>query len=232
MPSDQLVDPGDESTIGETAGRLMHQFTDVPGLSLTAQQACRLVGAQGALCRIALEQLVNAGWLARNRQGQYTRPETATEIIDALEESGTRRRHSAARGVLPLSPGEAFAAVLLAAARADQTFTSAEAERLADILTGMRLYRDCDRKALNPLLEQLMALLADLGDRVIVHAAAVAVPADLKASLMALAADAVFADGHVRNAERQFLEELQRELGLDDEITQKIFDVMFIKNQA
>ena len=228
--------PDDEGTIGETAGRLMHQFTDVPGLSLTAQQACRLVGAQGATCRLALEQLVTAGWLARTRDGQYVRAPTMTEAIDALLNRSTRRERAADKrrlnGIVPLSVGEAFAAVLLAAARADHSVTSIEAERLEELLASMRLYRDCDRGALRPLVEQLIDLLAQRGDPVIVHAAAAAIPAELRASVMALATDIVLADGRVRSGERQFLDDLQHELGLDDETTRKIVDVMIIKNRA
>jgi uncharacterized membrane protein YebE (DUF533 family) len=235
MDNNRVAGPEDENTIGETAGRLMHQFTEIPGLSLTTQQACRLIGAEGVVCRIALDQLVAAGWLARTRDGQYTRAATAAETIDALIDR-TRRGHpvgiTGQNRVPPLSAGEAFAAILLAAARADGSVTAAEADRLEGILAGMRLYRDCDRSSLQPLVEQLFDLLAQRGDPVIVHAAASAVPPELKASVMALAADIVLADGGIRSGERQFLDDLQRELELDDEITGKIFDVMIIKNQA
>jgi uncharacterized tellurite resistance protein B-like protein len=236
MDNNHVAGPEDESTIGETAGRLMHQFTEVPGLSLTTQQACRLVGAEAAACRIALDQLVAAGWLARNHNGLYVRAPTVGEAIDALIDRCTRRRHAGEmRGrhaMIALSPGEAFAAILLAAARADGSVTSPEAARLEDILASMRLYRDCDRDALQPLVQQLIDLLIERGDPVIVHAAAAAVPPDLKASVMALATDIVLADGVIRSGERQFLDGLQQELSLDDEITGKIFDVMVIKNRA
>jgi uncharacterized tellurite resistance protein B-like protein len=235
MDDNRVAGPEDERTIGETAGRLMHQFTEVPGLSLTTQQACRLVGVEGAVCRIALDQLVAAGWLARTRDGQYTRAATVAETIDALID-GTRHRRPVGitghNGVLPLSVGEAFAAILLAAARADGSVTAVEADRIEGILASMRLYRDCDRSALQPLVEQLFDLLAQRGDPVIVHAAASAVPPELKPAVMALAADIVLADGVIRRAERQFLDDLQHELSLDDEITGKIFDVMVIKNRA
>jgi uncharacterized tellurite resistance protein B-like protein len=236
MDDNHAAGSEDESMIGETAGRLMHQFTEVPGLSLTTQQACRLVGVETAVCRIALDQLVAAGWLARNHDGQYVRAATVVETIDAFIDRCTRRRLTGdmrrRNSVLALSPGEAFAAILLAAARADGSVTSPEATRLEDILASMRLYRDCDRDALHPLVQQLIDLLTERGDPVIVHAAAAAIPPDLKASVMALATDIVLADGVIRSGERQFLDELQQELSLDDEITGKIFDVMVIKNRA
>lgn len=236
MDNNHVAGPEDESRIGETAGQLMHQFTEVPGLSLTTQQACRLVGAEGAVCRIALDQLVAAGWLARTRDGQYIRGTTVAETIDAPIARSALRRHTeemtGRRDVLALSTGEAFTAILLAAARADGSVTSAEADRLEDILLSLRLYRDCDRNGLQPLVQELIDLLTERGDPVIVHTAAAAVPADLRASVMALATDIVLADGRIRTRERQFLDELQQELGLDDEVTGKIFDVMMIKNRA
>src|SRR5690348_15911369 len=146
MDKNYVAGPEDESTIGETAARLMLQFTELPGLSLTTQQACRLVDAEAAVCRIALDQLVAAGWLARTRDGQYTRAATVAETIDALVDATRRRRPvgiTGQSGVLPLSVGEAFAAILLSAARADGSVTSPEAARLEDILASMRLYSDC-----------------------------------------------------------------------------------------
>ena len=236
MDNNHVARPDDDNAIGETAGRLMHQFTEVPALSLTAQQACRLVSAEGAVCRVALDQLVAAGWLARARDGQYTRAATVAETIETLIDRGRRqRRRVGSRGqcrLLPLSVGEAFTAILLAAARADGRVTSAEANRLEDVLASMRLYCDCGRSAPRPLVEQLIHLLAERGDPVIVYAAAAALPPELKASVLALAADIVLVDGGIRSGERQLLDDLQRELELDNEIAGKIFDVVIIKNRT
>ena len=75
-----------------------------------------------------------------------------------------------------LSPREAFAAILIAAARADGTVSSVEADRLEQALGSMRLYRDCDRDAMRPLVRELIDVLAAEGDPVVVHAAAAAIP--------------------------------------------------------
>ena len=49
---------------------------------------------------------------------------------------------------------------------------------------------------------------------------------------MALAADIILSDGRVRNAEQQFLDDLEHHLSLDATTARTIFDVMLIKNSA
>jgi hypothetical protein len=54
--------------------RIRAEYAEMPGLSLTADQARRLFGIKGAepaVCQALLESLVNEGFLARTRAGQY-----------------------------------------------------------------------------------------------------------------------------------------------------------------
>jgi hypothetical protein len=55
-------------------GRIRAEYAEMPGLSLTADQAKRLFGmldAERTICQALLERLVDEGFLARTRAGQY-----------------------------------------------------------------------------------------------------------------------------------------------------------------
>lgn len=223
----------DNCMLADAARRLVLQFSEAPGLSLTLSQACRLIHVEYSLCRAALEQLLAAGWLTKAADGQFRR--TATAEVDAPKaEWGIKasRNPSDCTPLTQLSPRQAFAAILIAAARADGTISSVEADRLEQTLGSMRLYRDCDGGAMKPLVRELIDVLATKGDPAVVHAAAAAIPGHLRTSVMALATDIVLSDGRVRDLEQQFLDDLQHHLSLDAATARTIFDVMLIKNSA
>jgi hypothetical protein len=54
--------------------RIRGEYTEMPGLCLTLQQACRLWGLDRHACEGYLARLVKSGFLARTREGIYTRP--------------------------------------------------------------------------------------------------------------------------------------------------------------
>ena len=219
--------------LADAARRLVLQFSEIPGLSLTLSQACRLIHVDCSLGRAALEQLVAAGWLTKAADGQFWR--AATADVDSPQAkwcANETEKPSGRTALTQLSSREAFAAILIAAARSDGTVSSIEADRLEQVLGSMRLYRDCDRDGMRPLVRELIDVLTAEGDPVVVHAAAAAIPVHLRASVMALAADIILSDGRVRNAERQFLDDLEHHLSLDAAAARTIFDVMLIKNSA
>jgi hypothetical protein len=223
----------DNALLADTARRLVLQFSEVPGLSLTVSQAGRLINVDCKLCHAALEHLLAAGWLTRADDGQFRRPATLDLHSSPVKWwLNTSQKPSAPTRLTHLSAREAFAAILIAAARADGTVSATEADRIEQVLSSMRMYRDCDRDALRPLIRELIQVVAVENDPVVVHAAAAAIPRHLGACVMALAADIVLSDGRVRPGEHQFLGDLQRELSLDDRMTRTIFDVMLMKNSA
>lgn len=57
----------------ELLGRLMREFDELPTLRLTVAQATRLWALDRAACQCALDLLVDAGFLARDRTGRYAR---------------------------------------------------------------------------------------------------------------------------------------------------------------
>lgn len=61
------------SRVDETLRRIKSEFLEMPGLRLTASQAQRLWGLDGAMCDALLAALVDAKFLALTRDGAFTR---------------------------------------------------------------------------------------------------------------------------------------------------------------
>jgi hypothetical protein len=57
----------------EVVHRIRGEYTEMPGLRITLPQAQRLWGLDAALCRLALDCLVQTGFLRRTEAGQYLR---------------------------------------------------------------------------------------------------------------------------------------------------------------
>jgi hypothetical protein len=53
--------------------RIRGEYAEMPGLRVTLPQAQRLWGLDAALCRLALDALVQNGFLRRTESGQYLR---------------------------------------------------------------------------------------------------------------------------------------------------------------
>jgi len=60
-------------TIAQTAQRIQGEYREMPGLSLTAEQARRLWGLDESACRAILEVLVDLQFLRRTARGSYVR---------------------------------------------------------------------------------------------------------------------------------------------------------------
>ena len=58
------------------ATRVRAEYREMPGLSLTTEQASRLLGAQPALCRTVLQALVAEGVLYTSRGVYIAAPST------------------------------------------------------------------------------------------------------------------------------------------------------------
>jgi hypothetical protein len=102
MMHEPFPQPNDERLIAEAAVALMTQFNDVPGLSLTPPQACRLVNAEPRASRVALDRLHAAGWLVKSGDGRYRRAATLDEIVEAA--LSVISWHQLSKAVSPNSP--------------------------------------------------------------------------------------------------------------------------------
>ncbi len=64
-------------TITETARRIRGEYLEMPGLSLTPEQARRLWGLDESACRAILDALVDLNFLYRTSRGSYVRRDAA-----------------------------------------------------------------------------------------------------------------------------------------------------------
>lgn len=60
-------------TLKHLERRLLREYVDLPGLSLSLAQAARLVGVDATTCEVVLNDLVKAGYLAHGESGAYVR---------------------------------------------------------------------------------------------------------------------------------------------------------------
>jgi hypothetical protein len=66
----ELIQPDQKAVIAE---RVRGEFREMPGLSLTLPQACRLWSMDAAMCTDVLSQLVEGGFLSRRADGAFCR---------------------------------------------------------------------------------------------------------------------------------------------------------------
>lgn len=154
------------------------------------------------------------------------------DLIDPTHDSGRPGLLPAAAGTAAMSTREAFAAVLIAGARADGTVSAHEANLIEQEVAAMRLFRDCSPETLQSLFTAIMARIGREGGDAVLRAAAAAIPARLCAPAFAKVIDLLYADGRTPPAEWRFARTLQALLGIDDIVAARVVDVMRIKNAA
>ncbi len=135
-------------------------------------------------------------------------------------------------GDRPLTVEESFAAVLLVAVAADGHVSDEEKREFGSIVNRVRLYRAVNGDQFAAMMDKLHGLLRREGPEKLVARAAETLPPELRETGFALAADLVLADGSVETEEKELLELLQRQLGLDDGTALRIVEVLLIKNRG
>jgi hypothetical protein len=107
-----------------------------------------------------------------------------------------------------------------------------EAERAHDIIWSMRRFRRKSGEVVGRQIEEMRRLVGRRGAPAIVEAAARAIPARLRPTAFAIAADLILVDGRIERLERRFLDRLAGDLHLDRDTARKILDVMLVKNRG
>jgi len=131
-----------------------------------------------------------------------------------------------------LNKPEGLAAVAVAAVAADGDISSEEINRVAIDLATLRAFRNQDMRELGNTLNKVAGLIKRRGPGPVLAAANSVLRAEEKQSAFFIAADLVVSDGTVEDQEKQFLEELQKTLGVDDDTALKIVEVVSIKNRS
>lgn len=136
------------------------------------------------------------------------------------------------RADAPLNKQEAFFATMLAVSAADGNVADEELEDLVARLRRLRLFDGMDDDQLIASTNRPFDLLRRGGPTELIKAAAPALSEELRESAFATAVDLAFSDGTVEDGERDFIESLQREFGISDELATQSVNVTIIKNRA
>ena len=132
----------------------------------------------------------------------------------------------------PLTEPEAFAGILLAAAASDGHAGRQEVAELRAVLSRMKLFSDLTDGRWRIMADTLFRFLKRDGVLGLADRCAAVVPPELHECAFANACDLILADGVVEDAERAFLEHLQRVLELDSDTALNIVEVMITKNKG
>jgi hypothetical protein len=131
-----------------------------------------------------------------------------------------------------LTEAEAFAGVLMAAAAADGHAGKREVAELRAVLGRMKLFADLTDGRWRVMSDTLFRLLKRDGVLGLADRCAAVLPPDLRDCAFANACDLILSDGTVEDAERAFLEHLQRVLELDPDVALNIVEVLIAKNKG
>lgn len=131
-----------------------------------------------------------------------------------------------------LNEAEGMAGIALAAIASDGMITEEEAAGLGTSLSRMKLYGGMSNRDVNKVFEKLIKVARGEGVDKLLDMSATAVRPELKQTAFALAADLLMADGHVAPEEKRFLEKIQKNLGVNDDVALKIVEVIAIKNKG
>ena len=130
-----------------------------------------------------------------------------------------------------LSPREAVVAVLVASVSADGVLRAEEADRFTEMVRTTR-WMVSGAEPIGRTTARTLDLIAHHGLGAVLSACAAAIPPELRGTTFALATDLTLADGRLGSRESTMLDELQRALGVADDLAARIIEVMLIKNRA
>lgn len=68
---------GSTKEVEALVATVRREFDEMPGLTLTADQARRLWALEPRVCGVVLERLVETGYLCQTAAGRYTKPSAA-----------------------------------------------------------------------------------------------------------------------------------------------------------
>ena len=131
-----------------------------------------------------------------------------------------------------LTEPEAFAGILMAAAACDGHAGDREVADLRAHLGRMKLFADLTDGRWRAMADTLIRMVKRDGVLGLADRCAAILPQELRDCAFANACDLILADGIVEDAERAFLEHLQRALDLDADTALNIVEVMIAKNKG
>ena len=131
-----------------------------------------------------------------------------------------------------LTKAEAFCGVLLSAVASDGHISDEEVRGLCTILGRMRLYDNWTNDKFNSMINRMLGMIKREGPEEVLGRCAPALPEDMRETAFANACDLLLADGGIEDAEREFLDSLQRKLEISGDQAISIVEVMVVKNRG
>jgi uncharacterized membrane protein YebE (DUF533 family) len=105
-----------------------------------------------------------------------------------------------------------------------------ESERAHHITWSMRRFKRRSGDTVGRLIERVRERIVAEGPAAVVQLASKVIPASMRPSVLAVAADLVLVDGTLQRQERQFLGELSRQLKIAPALSLQILKAIAIKN--
>jgi hypothetical protein len=135
-------------------------------------------------------------------------------------------------GSKELTKPEAFTGVLMSAVASDGHISNEESQGLCTILGRMRMFDNWTNEKFNAMINRLLGMLKREGPEEVLSRCSTVLPEELKETAFANACDLLLADGGIEDAERVFLDSLQRKLEINGDQALTIVEVMIIKNRG
>ena len=123
-------------------------------------------------------------------------------------------------------------AVLIAAMDANRHVSREEARRAHHIIWSMRRFRDAPGERVDRLIETVRSRMEERGVLEVLRDAARTLPARVRPSAFAVAADVMLADARLEPAETAFVKHLAAELKIPPAVADDLVRAMVIKNRA
>jgi len=157
-------------------------------------------------------------WMGGHRLTDY-----AMSLFDKSQGSG---------GWVTFTSEEAVVAILFLVVTADGEIAPVEEELVVAASNRMKTLRRLSIADFNAAVWKVRDGIDGSGRDAVFAAGVKGLPAELKGTVYALAADIVFADGKATGEEIDFLRAVQEGLGVTDELATKVVEVMRLKNQG
>jgi hypothetical protein len=143
--------------------------------------------------------------------------------------SGSTQAVASDRAALTLSPADAIYTIRVSA---DGVLMGEEAARLSEVFKSTHWVLHPGLEGPGRVATHALDLIAQYGLTRVLAACAAVIPPELRATTFALATDLALSDGRLGSRENMLLDELQRALGITDDLARKIIEVLLIKNRA
>ncbi len=127
---------------------------------------------------------------------------------------------------------QALTAVCLLAVASDGMIEQDEVNRIVTSISGKKLFNGAGMNDLGKMLQSAAKLVEQRGAAPVIAAVKQALPAELRETGFAIAADLTLSDGTMSKKEQDFLEDFFKSLEIAEDQALKIMEVIVIKNRG